>query len=505
MPEIAPPHHVRPRIQSSVTRLLATAALLAAVLCPAQTRRGPSPEALQNVTRALAVYEWTGDLAKPTAARVIPVSLFLDQHFEVAALYLSRPVPLALLTGTVYELQSAGVNRGTVTLQTATHLRNLQAHSAFDDGWFGYATFKPLPKPVVVAAATPSNAHVIANNDGRPHFAKHPDTPASPADTAKPAATAADAPPADTNRPVLHHTAPGDAQATPASQPASTAPGTTTTAPPTQTADATPAASTPPATSSPAPASDPDRPTLKHAPPQTKKQKKNNADSASVTDAGGLLADDPNRPRLHHGPPTGAGPSLPPLKGLPADLHQLAAVSDAADRPEHDFAYAWPDDAQKAALLAKLETMARAALPAPAPPPPVKPVAHTRARKPVPPPPAPIALLDEQFHAYEISYGGVNVFVFTAHTAGEGADLHYVTLLAQPDIYGEPQLLLKSVTDAAHLDQSPRMRFVDAVDADGDNRAELLFELRGQTQRQFALYRIAQGTAQQAFLTGNTQ
>jgi hypothetical protein len=49
------------------------------------------------------------------------------------------------------------------------------------------------------------------------------------------------------------------------------------------------------------------------------------------------------------------------------------------------------------------------------------------------------------------------------------------------------------------------MRFIDAVDADGDNRAELLFELRGETQRQFALYRIAQGTAEQTFLSGTLQ
>jgi hypothetical protein len=196
------------------------------------------------------------------------------------------------------------------------------------------------------------------------------------------------------------------------------------------------------------------------------------------------------------------------LKGLPTDMHQLAAISDAADTPEHDFAYQWPDPAQKAVILAKLETMARAALPAAPPPAPAKPAAHsthTRTRKAVPPAPEPVALLDEQLHAYEISYGGVNVFIFSAHTAGKGAALHYVTLLAQPDIYGEPQLLLKSVTDEAHLDQSPRMRFVDAIDADGDNRAELLFELRGQTQRQFALYRVSQGTAQQAFLTGTTQ
>jgi hypothetical protein len=63
-------------------------------------------------------------------------------------------------------------------------------------------------------------------------------------------------------------------------------------------------------------------------------------------------------------------------------------------------------------------------------------------------------------------------------------------------------VLFKSVTDAAHLDDTPRMRLVDAVDAMGDNRGELLFELRGQTQRQFALYRVLRGSAEKLFVTG---
>jgi hypothetical protein len=45
------------------------------------------------------------------------------------------------------------------------------------------------------------------------------------------------------------------------------------------------------------------------------------------------------------------------------------------------------------------------------------------------------------------------------------------------------------------------MRLVDAVDAMADNRGELLFELRGQTQRQFALYRVLRGSAEQLFAT----
>jgi len=42
----------------------------------------------------------------------------------------------------------------------------------------------------------------------------------------------------------------------------------------------------------------------------------------------------------------------------------------------------------------------------------------------------------------------------------------------------------------------------DAVDAMADNRGELLFELRGATQRQFALYRVLRGQAEKLFVNG---
>ena len=92
--------------------------------------------------------------------------------------------------------------------------------------------------------------------------------------------------------------------------------------------------------------------------------------------------------------------------------------------------------------------------------------------------------------------------VLSAHTGGTGAKEKFVTLVAQPDLYGNVLVLVKSVTDAAHLDDTPRMRLVDAVDAMADNRGELLFELRGATQRQFALYRVLRGQADRLFLSG---
>src|SRR5579871_2354000 len=70
----------------------------------------------QNVVRAVGVYEWTGDLAKPAASRLIPVSLFINGKLQDAGVYMARPVPLALETGNVYELQDSGIAKGFLDL-----------------------------------------------------------------------------------------------------------------------------------------------------------------------------------------------------------------------------------------------------------------------------------------------------------------------------------------------------------------------------------------------------
>ena len=111
-------------------------------------------------------------------------------------------------------------------------------------------------------------------------------------------------------------------------------------------------------------------------------------------------------------------------------------------------------------------------------------------------------MLDEQLKGYLLSYGDVPTFVYQARTDGEGANLRYVTVVAQLDAQHEPKMVLHAVTDAAHLDRTPWFRFVDAVDPDGSHRASLLFELRAQSTRQFALYQLIKPTAEQSFVTG---
>jgi hypothetical protein len=45
-------------------------------------------------------------------------------------------------------------------------------------------------------------------------------------------------------------------------------------------------------------------------------------------------------------------------------------------------------------------------------------------------------------------------------------------------------------SDDLHLDVSARMEFIDAIDADGDGRGELLFRRTTDSGTSFAIYRV---------------
>jgi hypothetical protein len=505
---------------------------IAVVPLSAQMHKVAKP---QQVVRAIGVYEWTGDFAKPTASRLIPVSLFIEGHFEDAGVYVARPIPFALLTGNVYELQEAGIDKGMLDLAYARHLQATDAagDTAYDDGWFGYGSVKPLaapraakplrasktlpvlnstkPNTTATASTTPANT-----DPDRPTMQRrNPDstTTTSTAPNTTSSTTSSTTTPADDpDRPTMKRRDPSTTTTdTSTSSTPSTTPSTTddpdrpTMQHRTSTTDT---ASTTP--TSPAPADDPDRPTLKrHSAEDAKK-----ASTSDLAYNSDNLNNDPDRPNLHHGKPTSAmtETELPRLTGRPSNLHQMVAVSDAVNRDPHPFTLAWDDPTQRAAILEKMQILARAQLAAYA-----KPTAAAQPPKPAPKPttthkattkaptqPA-VALVDEDLKAYTLSYGGDPTYIYSARTDGTGTALRYVTIVAQSDSIGQLKPAIQNVTDAAHLDRTPAMQFVDVVDAEASNRASLLFELRSQNARQFALYRVIASHADQIFTTGTTQ
>ena len=506
----------------------------------AQMHKVAKPE---DVVRAVGVYEWTGDRAKPTASRLIPVTLFIDGSLQDAGVYLARPVPFALDSGTVYEIDQAGKPVGTLDVQYATHLQAADAANYYDDGWFGYGSYAPPPAPKKVTPLKPSKTLSVISSSkpdvddpNRPTLVRrHPSDssssgPSASGDSGTPVSSSASStgsspqPPDDPDRPHLSRRADSStagASGTAAADQTASTTSTASTASPDRTASSGDTGSVP--------ASDPDRPTLKKRTPEEAKKARREAEQSSATGLATSLNDDPNRPTLHHGKGQQAltEADLPKLKGVPVGLHQAVAVSDAKNRPEHDFSRPWADDAERATVLAKMQVLARAQLAAyqattaaaaaPAAPaatgtkaPATAPVKRTpnsklRHGKTADSPPPPEPLEDEQLNGYTLSYGGAATYVYMAHTAGEGAALRYVTVVAQMDAFGELRPAIQSVTDAAHLDRTPWMRLVDVVDVEASNRASLLFELRGQSARQFALYRVIAARADQTFLTGTTQ
>ena len=127
-----------------------------------------------------------------------------------------------------------------------------------------------------------------------------------------------------------------------------------------------------------------------------------------------------------------------------------------------------------------------------------------------------MTLAQEEIAGYTLSYGGLPTFVYTAAAAtapgagspppaGSVRPVAYVTVVAQRLPTGELQVAMNNVTDSLHLDRGPRLRLIDAVDPDDSHRASLLFELRGSTSRQFALYRLTAVHAEQTFTTASIE
>ena len=68
---------------------------------------------------------------------------------------------------------------------------------------------------------------------------------------------------------------------------------------------------------------------------------------------------------------------------------------------------------------------------------------------------------------------------------------YFVTFVGKVDLQSQVNKLFASATDNAHLDVTPRLDLIDVVDADGDNRAELLFRQLSDIGTSYAIYRAS--------------
>lgn len=415
--------------------------------------------------------------------RLTPITILADGSFRDASIYESRPRPMALGDGVVYEAQKTGIPVGFVTINGASHGL---------DGWVAEGRWQVAGQTHARAASKPSSPP--NPGDDRPILhrgsgdASQPSSP--PSDQSQPQSQGS-----DDDRPVLHRGGNSGQQPSSTSDQSQSQPQ-----------------------QSQQPQSDDDRPVLHRSgeqnpqqnPPQNTSQNPP-ADTTTQSDSS-QEPDDPNRPVLRHrNPASDQGevtpaqprPSTPSSASQPAvkstqpvaaptpGVQTYVAVSDAAREDIRSFEYQWKPG-EEAQIEAKMRKLALAQLPG----------ENAQVNE--------HAMTNVVIRSFDLDLSNDAVVVITAEVPGgylaKGSKTapgkfvsRYITVIARMDIDGNPQKLAASVTDSSRLDVAPRLELIDAVDVDGDGLAELLFREYDFDQKSFIVYGVGHGTVTKVF------
>jgi hypothetical protein len=264
-------------------------------------------------------------------------------------------------------------------------------------------------------------------------------------------------------------------------------------------------------------AEDDDRPVLHKRQPATPDQAAQPASpssSAAPAPAPPPTPEDPNRPVLRRGKPkpqpqeepVETASSSKPAASQPAAPFKvgevLPAISDAGGPDPRPYGYSWtPDEQQK--LTKAISDIATAEV--------ARYARNTPALRF-----APAATFDQvAIRAFDLDYDNNPEVVFTARvpvvapqaTRARAAKapppapdfFFYVTVVGQTDLYGQTRKLFSSVTDSAHLDVFPRLELIDAVDAEGTGRGNLLFRALSGDTPGYQLYHLGPDSLRKLF------
>jgi hypothetical protein len=367
--------------------------------------------------------------------RLVPVAILVDGRYYDAGIYKASPVPMALEPGTVYEVAQTGKSLGLFTITEVKELKDL---------WWGEGLWQPHQP---ATAQKPAAAAAPIDEDAPPRLRRP--QPEKPENSAAPATP----PP-------------------PAAQPSAR----------------------PPAPAPPPEEEDTDRPILRRGKPQGGAQ--------AISLPGSVVV------------PSGTAAISEPVRGstvarrgrpAPAITRVLPAISDATPSDYRSYKFDWgPEEQQR--LTRAIEAAAATAL---------ENYARTH------PGHRPGKLEAVQVRAFDLDLSNEPELVLTAR-AGEAPAAspparrrrppakpapqppgkpfsYFVTIVAREDLSGNLNNVFVSVTDSEHLDAYSRLELIDAVDADGDGRGDLLFREVSDLGRNFVLYRVDPGQLTRLF------
>jgi hypothetical protein len=436
--------------------------------------------------RAVAVLQ----LAPNNKASLVPIAILINGKFWDATAYKADPIPMALDPGNVYEVEQTGTSLGLFTVNNALH-SNAQNSAA---PWLGTGEWRPAGaeepakvakadiKPVGIDAeeAPPRLTHDVNKQSAPASAPSSGSSSKSPSPASKPSGSASsgDEPPR-LSKPSTPTTPPQDSAEQKPPSPGSSAPDSKSKSAETEQANV-------PASDS--GTSEANRPRLRRGKP---------VESFADEDVPGY-----SKPGSSASPDSGKGKVLQATAVNP-EIKLIPAISDAAGPPPRSFKFEWlkgeEEDRRKQmtdlasqqlrAYLAgrvKAETSPRPARTA------------TAARKSTPPQPI---FENVQMTAFDLWKSNQPVILITAtahippppasaaHSEVQSELEYSICVVAYPDIYNNLHKLYSGITDRFHLDVTPRLDLIDAVDADGDGRGELLFRQTSDLGSGWILYR----------------
>ena len=405
-------------------------------------------------------------------ARLTPIAIMMDGKFYDAGSYKAAPVPMALDFGIVYEGFRSGVSQGVFTITQPGQLNHV---------WIAEGTWLPAGMKAPEKSKKYSTP-VIEDKDAPPVLHRRSDKADSDSGSDKDKEKDKEK---DKNKDEKDQPKPATPAAPPASAPeARKAPAPTMP----ETAKAPSSAS-----ASDEPIEDPNRPRLRRGKPDSSARREPFATFDALTDAA-PSATSSGTGKL-------AGKTAANSDAPSPQFTFIPAISDAGGPDPRPYAYDMKP-AEEASYRSKMLALAATQLLSQAgtATKEVLPTQNTASArkfsgKPAGKLPKP-DFDDVRFRVFDLSNSNQPVLVLSARTRpAAGASESFeepkeITLIARTNLEDELKKLFFSQTDSRHLDVSPRMELIDAVDADGDGRGELLFRRTSDGGSAYAIYRV---------------